>query len=157
MNADNVDMIPVGILRRDVWTAVNPRLFTMIPLKVTRPHNVSALFVVKIERPNYLPPFGTLIAILNKNMIQVFGSIMASTACSFFHVLLTMPVLFSAKRVIMKYFSRSLRNQAFIGVSGRYKKANIDHVRDILPSYNSTLSVSYIFDILEDGSRNTNR
>lgn len=135
MNADNVDMIPVGILRRDVWTAVNPRLLTMIPLKVIRPKHMSAVFVVEIERQIYSPPFGTLIAILNRNMIQVFGSIMASTACSFFHVLLTMPVLFSARRVMIQYFSCSFRNQAFIGVSGRYKKANIDHVRDIDPIY----------------------
>lgn len=133
MNADNVDMIPVGMLRRDVWTAVNPRLLTMIPLKVIRPKEMSVLFYVENRRIVCLPPFGTLIAILNRKMIQVFGSIMASTACSLFHVLLTIPVLFSARRVIIQYFSCSFRNQAFIGVSGRYKKAKIDHVREIDP------------------------
>lgn len=35
--ADKVDMMPVGIFSRDVWTAVNPRLSMMIPLKVMRP------------------------------------------------------------------------------------------------------------------------
>lgn len=36
-NADNVDIIPVGMLRRDVWTAENPRLLTMMPLNVIKP------------------------------------------------------------------------------------------------------------------------
>lgn len=141
MKADNVDMIPVGILRRDVCTAVNPRLLTMIPLKVIKPREMSVVFYEKIKGQSCLPPFGTLMAILNRKMIQVLGSIMASTACSLFHVLLTMPVLFSARRVIIPYFSRSFKNQAFIGVSGRYKKAKIDHAREIDPIYNHCISV----------------
>lgn len=36
-NADIVDMIPVGMFSREVWTAVKPRLLTMIPLNVMRP------------------------------------------------------------------------------------------------------------------------
>lgn len=36
-NAARVDMIPVGMLRREVLTAENPRLSMIIPLNVVRP------------------------------------------------------------------------------------------------------------------------
>jgi hypothetical protein len=35
--ADNVDMMPVGMFKSEVVTALKPRLLIMIPLKVIKP------------------------------------------------------------------------------------------------------------------------
>ena len=48
--AEMVDMMPVGMFKRDVLTGENPRLLMMIPLKVVRPETVS-----KGPRPYRIP------------------------------------------------------------------------------------------------------
>lgn len=109
INADSVDMTPVGIFSKEVFTGEKPRLLIMIPLKVRR------------------PPLGMFMAMLKKNRIQVLGSMIASDAWSHFHLWLVIPVLFEARRCTAWYFSRGVRKKAFMGDEGRRMNAMMDH------------------------------
>jgi hypothetical protein len=114
-NAESVDMTPVGIFSKDVLTGEKPRLLIMIPLKVVS------------------PPLGMLMAMLKRKRIHVLGSMTASNAWSHFHCRFVIPVLFSARRWMAWYFSRSVRKKAFMGESGRKMKAMNDQIAETEP------------------------